>query len=576
MKPSSLTVMAMAILCLFASCYHENFVDPSTYSSAAIGGRVINESDVPLEKASVELGSSAALTDVNGEFKIRDQYLNKNGAVIRVNKAGYFTGIRTVIPSFTSTNNIQLKLIRKIPAGNFAASSCGTINVPSGGSIIFPANSLVNASNGVAYHGTAVVSAFFIDPTTGDFQKVLPGDLRGIDVNNKEVGLQSMGMMTIEIDGASGEKLQLAKGKQATITFPIPSSLIQQAQATIPLWYLDETSGIWKEEGTANKQGNTFVGHVSHFTTWNCDYPYETIEFTATVVSPQGDPMSGIFVNAVGANGSTGIWSNIDGTVDATMPANQRVKLILSGTCSGDTIECGPFSSKHDFGILHTKAVNGGVTFVMSGRVKNCQGNNVTDGYVTILLGSEYYAAAINNGKFSFTTIRCSADPIPAQLVAWDNKTLRRTDTLNTVITAGNRNVGDMSACVAPDEYIDYSVGGGQVYRFDPAYGPTSAVVLLGRTRISLSYSDSGFHQFNPFDLRFMGNSAGTHQISYLKIAGPGSDLIKPDETFMNVVISEFGGNNQYIVGSFSGIVRNTSSQTDSPIDCSFRIRRKN
>ncbi|MER3463504.1 MAG: hypothetical protein C4329_02890, partial [Chitinophagaceae bacterium] len=32
----------------------------------------------------------------------------------------------------------------------------------------------------------------------------------------------------------------------------------------------DETSGIWKEESTATKQGNVYVGDVKHFSFWNC------------------------------------------------------------------------------------------------------------------------------------------------------------------------------------------------------------------------------------------------------------------------------------------------------------------
>jgi hypothetical protein len=46
-----------------------------------------------------------------------------------------------------------------------------------------------------------------------------------------------------------GEKVELAEGLPATLTFAVPASMKDQAPATIPLWYFDEDEGIWKEEG---------------------------------------------------------------------------------------------------------------------------------------------------------------------------------------------------------------------------------------------------------------------------------------------------------------------------------------
>jgi len=211
----------------------------SSFLTAGVAGRVFDEAGLPLANVQVQVEGSNTVTDVNGSFIINDLQLNKEREVVSLNKSGYYTGTRTFTPTANSTNNIEVKLTKKNVAGDFSATTGGIVYLSAGGSINFPSNSLVNAATNSPYAGTATVSAFFLDPTVSDFQKMMPGDLRGLDANDQPMGLQSLGMMVTEINGASGEKLQLAAGKQATITFPIPASLNSQAQATIPLWYLD-------------------------------------------------------------------------------------------------------------------------------------------------------------------------------------------------------------------------------------------------------------------------------------------------------------------------------------------------
>jgi hypothetical protein len=82
------------------------------------------------------------------------------------------------------------------------------------------------------------------------------------DKNGARVTLASFGMMAVELESASAEKLQIKSGSVATLTTPIPASAQANAPATIALWSVNEQTGIWKEEGTATKNGNVYVGDV--------------------------------------------------------------------------------------------------------------------------------------------------------------------------------------------------------------------------------------------------------------------------------------------------------------------------
>jgi hypothetical protein len=69
---------------------------------------------------------------------------------------------------------------------------------------------------------------------------------------------------------------KLQPGKTAKLRFTIPSSLRSTAPATIPLWSVDETTGLWKQEGSATKGTDYYEGDVSHFSFWNCDASSQT------------------------------------------------------------------------------------------------------------------------------------------------------------------------------------------------------------------------------------------------------------------------------------------------------------
>ncbi len=58
-------------------------------------------------------------------------------------------------------------------------------------------------------------------------------------------------MLVVELEGAGGEKLQIAPGHKVKLNMNIPQSLLASAPQNIPLWYFDETDGKWKEEGSA-------------------------------------------------------------------------------------------------------------------------------------------------------------------------------------------------------------------------------------------------------------------------------------------------------------------------------------
>ena len=119
----------------------------------------------------------------------------------------------------------RVKLSRRDVIGTIDAANGGNVSLSNGTTISLPANGVKSTSTGASYTGAISVYSHYIDPTAADIAGIMPGDLRGLRTNGDLNVLDSYGMLEVELTGASGELLQIADGKKATLTMAIPASL---------------------------------------------------------------------------------------------------------------------------------------------------------------------------------------------------------------------------------------------------------------------------------------------------------------------------------------------------------------
>lgn len=233
----------------------------------SVFGRIVDEQDKPLQGVTVTGGGSAAATDINGIFILKDVMLDQARAYITATKTGYFSGSRIFQPMKDDMSRPPLiKLLAQKSIGSINAASGGAAESKGGIKVELPANAIEG------YSGQVNVVSSYINPTSPDFFARMPGDLAADNAENKRGSLVSYGMAAIDLLDGTGKKLKLKSGMQATITLPVPQSLQPSAASTIAMWHFDETKGIWKEEGSGTLQNGKYVGKVSHFSMWNYDH----------------------------------------------------------------------------------------------------------------------------------------------------------------------------------------------------------------------------------------------------------------------------------------------------------------
>jgi hypothetical protein len=180
----------------------------------------------------------------------------------------------------------------------------------------------------------------------------MPGSYQARASNGSTTTIESFGALHVELrDPATGRALNLAAGKTATIRIPL-ASRNPNPPATLPLYHLDEATGVWVEEGSATLVGSGpgayYEGTVRHFSYWNADKPADTIYLDGCVRNADGSIPSGATVETLGQDysGTGSALVGADGRFHVPMRRGGRALLIAeTATAMSDPRPVGPYNA---------------------------------------------------------------------------------------------------------------------------------------------------------------------------------------------------------------------------------------
>lgn len=391
-----------------------------------IVGYVYDENNQPISDVQVSVLGRSTTTDASGVYVFRNTDLDKNGTYIRATKSGYVLGSDLVYPNTAKTNHSYIKMLSLSGDQSLSATNGGVIPVTGGGSISFAPASIVNSAGDV-YNGTVTVTAKRIASDDKDLQDVMPGGLVAEDLEGYTRVLGTFGMVAVELRDADGEELNLAPGTTAEVVFPIAQDLLSTAPEQIKLWSFDEDKGIWKEDGFATKDGDSYKGQVSHFSFWNCDAPFPLIHVCGIVIGNDGLPLPNVLVE-VSANVSWGVgygYTDSEGNFCGKMPKGEELQITVHASgCDNiiNTITVGPFENDTALEpIVVNTTIHNGYT---QGNVQ-CNGVNIENATVVIIAnGDTHVYLAEQDGLYSIPHSVFNCDDISeATIYAINNAT---------------------------------------------------------------------------------------------------------------------------------------------------------
>ena len=424
---------------------------------------VLNQDGIIVSRAKVQSGNTVVYSNEFGYAEIRNIQVPANKAAVKVSAPGYFDAYRT----FAADNNECFGKVKLLPyklAGTIASSSGGTVNIGSEVSISFPSNAFMY-ENGTDYQGNAKIYGAYLNPEAEDFNLIMPGDLVGED--NGDVVLRSFGMTNVEIQDGASQSLKLKPNVKATIKAIIPPSLISAAPSSIPMWYFDTKKGVWIREGSGTKQGNTYVGDVSHFTPWNYDAAFPRIFISGKVKGLSGSPLVNTLVSlTINSAGITMYaFTNSDGFFRFPAPPNMGCTISLKSSGCNLPFYNLPFntgSTDLNLGII-TATPASPSWFQLSAAFQSCSNQPVQSGSLKVYAQNNMFEGQITNGAAAISFSFCN-DSVDVLLVAEDFSTGKLYTGTKRLYKNVAVNMGTQSICVTPSEkYIRYIVDN-QIY----------------------------------------------------------------------------------------------------------------
>ncbi|MEO6723207.1 MAG: carboxypeptidase-like regulatory domain-containing protein [Ferruginibacter sp.] len=542
--------------------------------TATLQGNVLDENGQPAAGVKISAGTKTSVTNANGYFRIADAALDRNASLVVAEQAGYFKAYR----SFRATkgvNQVMFKLIPKILAGTINSVTGGEATLSNGSKISLPANAVTKS--GTVYGGDVKVYAVYIDPSSRDIGNTIPGSFMADDKDKNRVVLSSYGMLAVELESAAGEKLQIAAGSTAKLTTAIPSNLLSTAPALISCWYVDETTGIWKEEGTAKKSGKNYIADVKHFTYWNCDVPYPSISFSAIFKTSDGLLLNNLNVRVRIDTSSAGYaygYTDSLGQVSGLIPANKNLVLEVLNECYGVAYSknIGPFADNTDLGTIVIPA-NQSFLFTLKGKLLTCNNTPVSKGYAMVYWNNISTTVGANkNGEFSISIVSCAVAP-KFEIIGIDEAAQQQGAMITILASTLLTDAGDITACgTSSTQFMNYTLDGAD-YTISNLYDSLIAFSGSGPGTLFNTFVQ-GYDALNVLSFNFTGQSqAGSYGLNDM-ITNNFRRIQMPIP--INVTITAFPQHaGEFYEGNFSGNFKDSSALgVTHNIDCSFRIKR--
>lgn len=574
-------ILLLGIVILGLNCQKElSFNGPGPVNNnpnpitATVQGNIKDESGKPAMGVTIKVGNKTATTNARGYFRITNAALDKQTSLVTAEKAGYYKAFR-VFGATSGVNQVSIQLLKKTVTGTINSTTGGEISLANGSKVKLAANGVVKKSGG-DYSGQVNVYATYIDPTSSNISEIVPGSFMAIDKNNNRSVLSSYGMLAVELESAGGEKLQVAAGSVATLTTAIPAVLQGSAPATIPLWYVDEQTGIWREEGVATKVGNNYVGDVKHFSFWNCDIPFPNITLSMTLKDPHGLPLVNVPVKLKAASiyGQAYGYTDSLGQVSGAVPSNMPLTLEVLTPCYTVvfTQNIGPFSLNTDLGTI-IASINSNATTV-TGRILNCSGAPVSNGVALIVFNNTIkYVETAADGTFSSLFFTCTSSPASLEVTGIDKSTQQQSLPVNVTISNPTSAAGDVTACgTSAQEFISYSIDGVTTNISNTAGGSLSAICIDSLAGSSTYMFGSAQLTNSYISFNFWGDrSPGVYEVDQLSMSNTSvSSLVNP----FNVTVTSFPAPGGFIEGSVSGQYLDAGSVSHT-LNATFRVRRQ-
>jgi hypothetical protein len=338
-------VSALVVATTLVACgSSDSNVDPPANTGTITGLVVSAVTGQPVAGATAAVGTLSATTGADGRFTLAA--VPEGAAVVGISAPNHARNFANATVVTGQAAAVTTRLSALGTRQTYSAAAGATIGVPnSPAQVVLPAGGIVDGS-GAAFTGTVTVELSPIDPALDPAS--MPGDMTTRVGSGALQSIESFGAMAVVLTDSAGNRLNLASGASSTVRIPL-STRSPAPPATVPLFYFDETTGLWVEEGTATLHGTApnqyYEGTVTHFTYWNADRVIDTITVNGCVRDTSNAPVVGATVRSDGLDysGTASTITNASGEFSVAMRRASLASIFAAiDSRFSNTVNAGP------------------------------------------------------------------------------------------------------------------------------------------------------------------------------------------------------------------------------------------
>lgn len=343
-QPYLLIIALLA--CLLTSCYKDeindsdiyvNLADPEKVYISKVSGEVNDAFGNPITNVRIVIADKETLTDDNGAFDLRDVQFakSKQGVYLKATKNGYYdTGAR-LYPN----NGLKIETaITMVENGeSFSTVSSGDINYRHASGLTLSAQPNSFLKHGKEYDGEVIINVHWVNPNDINTytHKVQVYDAKSEDGLTKP-SLASTAYITVT-DGV-GVPLEVKPEQPVIVHFPTQrlstSAEPELLGAELTLLSLDETEGLWQEEGIATQTAEGYRAELKHFSWWSVANVNASVELCVTFTTEIAET-TGHFYTMKTTDGSivsSGMVS-YEGETCLPIPSGKELEITVYSAC---------------------------------------------------------------------------------------------------------------------------------------------------------------------------------------------------------------------------------------------------
>lgn len=302
---------------------------------STISGQVTDVNGVALDAVDLVVFQNGLATGglaqsgMNGEYSV--ELDAEEDYTIKFSKAGYADQVLVATsPAANGDADFNVAMIEVDTVDTITAVGSTTVVASDGAAVTFDKADFVDEADQVVT-GDLVVSVTPVNVSQLSTSLAFPGLFAGVadgDVDPSPIA--SLGTVEFKFT-QNGLPVNLAPGATADILIPIYTStnpdtgLGISAGQTIALWSLDESTGIWIQEGVGtvvempeSPTGFGLSATVTHFSWWNCDVTFNTAQVQVTVLG------AGVGTAVISGSAELGSSNWRPSTVSTTVPLNEQ------------------------------------------------------------------------------------------------------------------------------------------------------------------------------------------------------------------------------------------------------------